>query len=142
MQLFLDSNQDIAPRTADHLYVIIAYEDDKKTYVMELAAVVDAEEPFVKASYNLGGDGLLILSACSTIQALALAVAQRHYLNVAGKAEELGVAPAEKAPWRKSLWMEFGPESTTFCKSSTSISTILCMRLRQLESPSHPRCNT
>ena len=95
VQPFL-SNQDIALGTADYLRVILASEDDKKTFVMELAAVVDAGEPFVKATYNLEGDGLLIFSAYSTIKALALSAAQRHYPNVAAKAEELGATPAEK----------------------------------------------
>ena len=88
--------KDIAPCTADHLRVILASEDDKKTFVMELAAVVDAGEPFVKVTYNLEGDGLLIFSAYLTIQALAIAAAQRHYPNLAAKAEELGATPAEK----------------------------------------------
>ena len=96
---------------------------------MELAAVVDAEEPFVKASYNLGGDGLLILSACSTIQALALAAAQRHYPNVAAKEEELGATSAEKAAWSKVAVDGVWPGVNYFL-SSTSISTILCLRLR------------
>ena len=59
---------DIGPQTRPKL---LAYFDDpqKIRHVkLELAAVVDYGEPFVKATYNLEGDGLVALSCYSTVQ--------------------------------------------------------------------------
>ena len=43
-------NVDIAPKISDHLRQLLACELDRKALIMELAAVVDAGEPFVKAT--------------------------------------------------------------------------------------------
>ena len=67
---------------------------------MELAPVIYAGEPFVKATYILEGDGLLVFSAYSTLQALSTAAAQRNYPNVAAQAHAL-VASAASATWAK-----------------------------------------
>ena len=48
---FLEENQDIAPRLADHLRVLLEDQDRRKLLIMELAAVIDAGEPFVKATH-------------------------------------------------------------------------------------------
>ena len=72
---FLEENQDIAPCLADHLCVLLEDQDRRKLLIMDLAAVIDAGEPFVKATYILEGDGLLVFSAYSTLQALSTAAA-------------------------------------------------------------------
>ena len=59
--------------------------------------VIDAGAPFVKATYTLEGDGLLVFQTYSTLQALATAAAQHHYPNVAGQASALGETPEEVA---------------------------------------------
>ena len=64
---------------------------------MELAAVIDAREPFVKATYIQEGDGLLVFSAYSTLQALSTAAAQRNYPNVAAQAHALAASAEEEA---------------------------------------------
>ena len=64
---------------------------------MELAAVVDAGAPFVKATYTFGGDGLLVFQTYCTLQALATAAAQHHYPNVAAQASALEETPEEVA---------------------------------------------
>ena len=46
---FLKENQDIAPRLADHLRVPLDDQERRKLLIMELAAVIDAGEAFVKA---------------------------------------------------------------------------------------------
>ena len=68
-----------------------------KNLIMELAGVVDAGAPFVKATYNMEGDGLLVFQAYSTLQALATAAAQHHYPNVAAQVSALGETPGEVA---------------------------------------------
>ena len=50
--------------------------------VVELAATVDAGLPFVKCTYNLEGDGPLVLSCYDTISALNMAARQAHYPNL------------------------------------------------------------
>ena len=72
-------NMDIASKISDHLRQLLACELDRKALIMELAAVVDAGEPFLKATYNLEGDGLLVFSTYTTLQALATAATQCHY---------------------------------------------------------------
>ena len=59
--------------------------------------MVDAGAPFVKATYTLEGDGLLVFQTYSTLQALATAAAQHHYPNVAAQASALGETPEEVA---------------------------------------------
>ena len=70
---------------------------NEKKLKMELAAVVDAGEPFVKATYVLEGDGLLVFRAYSVLQALSEAAGRRYYPNVDAMAKELSGSPAEKA---------------------------------------------
>ena len=50
---------------------------------VELAAVVDAGEPFVRKTYILEGDGLLSLDAYSHLQEVAVAASDACYPNVA-----------------------------------------------------------
>ena len=50
---FLEENIHIGPRLSNHLLNLLQDEDQKKKLIMELAAVVDAGEPFVKATYLL-----------------------------------------------------------------------------------------
>ena len=56
---------------------------------MELAAVVDAGEPFVKATYNLEGDGALVFKCYDQIQALKAGIDNAYYPNVNALAQKL-----------------------------------------------------
>ena len=94
---FLEENQGIVPRLANHLSVLLGDQDRRKLPIMELAAVIDGGEPLVKATYILEGDGLLVFSAYSTLQALSTAAAQRNYLNVAAQAHALAASAEEEA---------------------------------------------
>ena len=94
---FLEENQDIAPRLANHLRVLVEDQDRRKLLIMELAAVIDIGEPFVKATYIPEGDGLLVFSAYSTLQALSTAAAQRNYPNVAAQAHALAASAEGEA---------------------------------------------
>ena len=93
-------NVDIAPKISYHLRQLLACELDRKALIMELAAVVDASKPFVKATYNLKGDGLRGFSTYTTLQAVATAAAQHHYPNVVAQSLSLGATPAEVAELR------------------------------------------
>ena len=56
VQTFLDDNGDVAPKTMDHIRVIFNDEECRKELQLEMAAVVDAGQHFVRATYSLGGD--------------------------------------------------------------------------------------
>lgn len=56
---------------------------------MELAVMVDAMEPFVKATYLLEGDGVLALKAYEQFDALQQFIALEHYPNVTAIAKQL-----------------------------------------------------
>ena len=49
---------------------------------MELAATIDAGMPFVKATYNLEGDGPLALTCYDAISALNMSARQAYYPNL------------------------------------------------------------
>ena len=46
---------------------------------MEITITVDAMEPFVKATYNLEGDGPLLFKAYEEISALTVCTSVKHY---------------------------------------------------------------
>lgn len=49
---------------------------------IELAATVDAMEPFVKATYDLEGDGPLTLRAYQHLRTVESSIAKAYYPNV------------------------------------------------------------
>ena len=55
---------------------------------MELAVTVDCMEPFVKATYNLEGDGFLALEVYERIRAQNIAIMSKHMPNVVAMAKE------------------------------------------------------
>ena len=57
--------------------------------MVELAATIDAATPFVKATYNLEGDGPLALSCYEAISALNVAARQAHYPNLVAVAHNV-----------------------------------------------------
>ena len=56
---------------------------------IELAATVDAMEPFVKATYDLEGDGPLILYAYQKISSLYAHITLEHHPNILAVADDL-----------------------------------------------------
>ena len=56
---------------------------------MELAITIDAMEPFVKATYNLEGDGPLIFKAYEEIALLSAGILNQHYPNTKAVAKSL-----------------------------------------------------
>ena len=67
---FLRKNEDIGPSTRQKL--LSFFDDSQKTGLLklELAAVIDYGEAFVKATYNLEGDGPLAFMCYKEIQAV------------------------------------------------------------------------
>ena len=56
---------------------------------LELAVVIDAGEPFVKATYNLEGDGALAFKCYEIYTGLLTAVELQHYPNLCAIAKKL-----------------------------------------------------
>ena len=56
---------------------------------MELASIVDVGVHFVKATYNLEGDGALVLSCYEEIVKVKAALQAAHYPNMAAIARRL-----------------------------------------------------
>ncbi|CAB4023964.1 RNA-directed DNA polymerase from transposon BS [Paramuricea clavata] len=86
---FLTANRDTgtAPATTRKLLDIIANSEAKLK--IEIAATVDAGEPFVKKTYSLEGDGPLVLEAYDAIIELANCVRLMHMPNVTQISSEL-----------------------------------------------------
>ena len=71
---FLHCNEDIAPATKAKLLSFFTDNEKKSKLKMELAIIVDYGEIFVKAAYNLDGDGPLIWHCFEVIDSLCIAI--------------------------------------------------------------------
>ena len=67
--------------TIEKLLSVLRNPQEKKLLQVELAVTVDAGMPFVKATYNLEGDGTLALTCYDTISTLNISARQAHYPN-------------------------------------------------------------
>ncbi len=77
------------------LLEILDHDPDKRKLCMELAVVVDAGEPIVKATYRLEGDGPLALTAYEEISTLRNTISIQHYPNVDAVAKNLSMTPTQ-----------------------------------------------
>ena len=79
---FLTQNSDIGPHTRPKL--LSFFEDTQKLHYLkiELAAVVDWGEAFVKATYNVEGDGPLVFTCYEVIQAVVISIQVANIPNV------------------------------------------------------------
>ena len=89
----------VSPATVEKLLSILEDTNEKKLLQVELAATIDAGMPFVKCTYNLEGDGPLVLSCYDTISALNVAARQAHYPNLKAIARRI----ASNAPEESDL---------------------------------------
>ena len=71
---------------------------------MELAAVIDVGEHFIKATYNLEGDGALVLRSYEEIRKVRAVLQAAHYPNMSAIARHLapGNLPVQQQ------WMSYG----------------------------------
>lgn len=58
---FLEENDDLGPATKKKMLDVLKNPQKNALLQLELAITVDAGLPFVQATYNLEGDGLLVL---------------------------------------------------------------------------------
>ena len=83
----LNTSGNVAPATARKLLDVIANSESKLR--IEIAATVDAAEPFVKKTYSLEGDGPLVVTVYDSIKELENCVRLMHMPNVNGIASDL-----------------------------------------------------
>ena len=78
--------------------------DDPPTHrklKIELAITVDAGEPFVKATYQLEGDGPLVFSAYDEICNLRATISNEYYPNVSAVAKDLSTVSSQSTQLMK-----------------------------------------
>ena len=89
VKAFLEDNKDVGLATRTKLLEILNNQT-KNTYLqIELAAIIDAGTPLVKATYNLEGDGALALQCHDQICTVLNAIRIAHYPNVTAIAERI-----------------------------------------------------
>jgi len=78
---FLTKSSDIGPHTRPRL--LLFFEDTQKLHYLkiELAAVVDWGEPFVKATYKLEGDGPLVFTCYEAVQEVIISIQVENIRN-------------------------------------------------------------
>ena len=81
IKLFLNRNTDLDPSSRPKLLAILTDQEKLNCLKLELAAVIDWGEVFVKATYNLEGDGPLSFSAYEEVHTVAAAVRVAHTPN-------------------------------------------------------------
>ena len=78
---FLNRNTDLGPSSRPRLLAILSDQEKLKHLKLELAAVNDWGEVFVKATYNLEGDGPLSFTAYEEVRTVDEAVRVAHTPN-------------------------------------------------------------
>ena len=76
---FLKNNSDVSPATRTKLLSFFA---DPSNLQVELAAITDYGEPFIKATYKLEGDGPLALECYEIMEYVSRSVEWAHAPNV------------------------------------------------------------
>ena len=96
IQPFLEDNEDIGPNLRPKLLNMLKDPQKKALLQIELAAIVDYGEPFVKACYFLEGDGPLALMCYEQIEKVKASVQAAYHPNVRAIATQLsGKAPGD-----------------------------------------------
>lgn len=86
---FLEANPELSPATSQKLLNMLHTPAVKAPLQAELAVVVDAGEALVKATYNLEGDGPLILRCYKILSSLFSSIELHHYPNIDAIAQML-----------------------------------------------------
>ena len=75
---FLNQNTDLGPSSRPRLLAILTNPEKLKHLKLELASVIDLGEFFVKATYNLEGDGQLAFTCYEEVQNIIAAIRVAH----------------------------------------------------------------
>ena len=82
MQTFLVDNENVGPMSRQKL--LSFFTDNQKHFLLqlELTVTIDYGEPFVKACYQLQGDGSLALTCYEVINRVSASIHAAHTPNV------------------------------------------------------------
>ena len=86
---FLSAHPEIGPSLRSKLLDILHDPNQLGQLKMELAAVIDIGEQFVKTTYNLEGEGALMINCFEEIAKLRALLSLAHYPNIQAIAESL-----------------------------------------------------
>ena len=89
-------HDELPSTTTRKLLAIIENAASMRKLQMELAVTVDTMEPFVQATYDLEGDGPLVLYTYQKIKSLYAHITLRHHPNVVAVADNLAQGSAER----------------------------------------------
>ena len=89
LEEFLTSNSDISPTTRTKLLSFFSDSSKKANLQIELAATVDYGEPFVKAMYQLEGDGPLAIECYEPVECVSHSVELAYAPNIEAVAKLL-----------------------------------------------------
>ncbi len=103
VEQFLTSNEMFAPATKPKLLFILTDTCKSASLQMELAAVVDAGESLVKATYVLEGDGPLVLECYEIMSTVLASIQAGYYPNVEAVSRKL--SPGNSAAQRR--WVTY-----------------------------------
>ena len=81
IESFLNHNTDLGPSSRSRLLAILTNPEKLKHLKLELASVIDWGEVFVKATYNLEGDGPLAFTCYEEVQRVVAAIRVAHTPN-------------------------------------------------------------
>lgn len=95
---FLAKHHDLSPTITNKLRKMLSDVSEKSKLKLELAAVVDAGEPIVKATYLLEGDGPLALQAYELITTVISSIDTANFPNLTALTAQLsgGVSTAQQ----------------------------------------------
>ena len=82
VELFRSSHNNIAPATMTNLKLLSVLTNKKDMLMMGLAAIIDAGQPLVKTTYDLEGDGPLVLNCNEAMTTVLTSIQTGHYPNV------------------------------------------------------------
>ena len=108
LQPLLDNNQVLSPKTMDCLRVMIKDPVRREHLQLELAAMMDIGQHFIKATYFLEGDGPLFFCTYRRLHELLEACNADHFPNIHAVAAKIhaanqpGMEVAEMEQWAKS----------------------------------------
>ena len=102
VQLFLQNN-DVGPGIRPKLLEILTDTQKQSQLRIELAAVVDLGQHFVKATYQLEGDGPIVFECYQVIATLSAVVHTAHYPNVNAIARD--IAPSSQPDQQQ--WLNY-----------------------------------
>ena len=101
---FLEENPDLAPATRKKLLGILQDSPKNSKLQLELATVIDAGEPFVKATYTLEGDGALVFGCFDVLASLAVGIRTAHFPNLTAVSTRLSAGN----PARSQQFEQYG----------------------------------